>query len=437
MGPVLDPVQTSETAPGAADVVIVGGGIIGLSAALFLARQGVAVVVCEKGRFGAEQSSRNWGWVRRMGRDPRELPLIVEAMRIWDGMAELVGSDVGFRRTGILYLCENESDVERHHDWLARAGAYALDTRIVRGEALAALLPGAARPFPAALYTASDGRAEPQKAAPAIAAAATAAGATLLADCAAYEIETSAGRVSGVITERGRISASSVIVAGGVWSGALCRTLGVRLPQLGVRSSVLRTGPVQGGPEGAAWGPSFAYRRRLDGGYTVADGSRSRHDIVADSFSYLADFVPVMQREWRRVALRFGRPLLRSLSAASLRSRLEAARVLDPEPWTTQLAQAYAALQRAFPVFRDVPVVQQWAGVIDATPDAVPVIAPVVRRPGFFIATGFSGHGFGIGPGAGRLIADLVTGATPVVDPAPFRYERFIDGTRPRPTTGV
>lgn len=352
-------------------------------------------------------------------------------------MEELVGGDVGFRRTGILYLCENQSDIERHRDGLACAGDFALDTRIVSGEELSALLPGAARTFPAALYTASDGRAEPQKAVPAIAAAALCAGAALLNDCAVHEIETSAGRVCGVATERGRIAASSVVVTCGVWSSALCRTLDVRLPQLGVRSSVLRTGPVAGGPEAAAWGPSFAYRKRLDGGYTIAEGSRSRHDVVADSFRFFADFMPLLQREWRHVALRPTRPYADPLGAAPLRVRLQTTRTLDPEPCTTQLEQAYAALRQAFPIFRDGPAVQQWAGAIDATPDAIPVISSVESRPGLFVATGFSGHGLGIGPGAGRLAADLVTASPPLVDPTPFRYARFIDGTRPQPTTGV
>jgi glycine/D-amino acid oxidase-like deaminating enzyme len=76
-------------------------------------------------------------------------------------------------------------------------------------------------------------------------------------------------------------------------------------------------------------------------------------------------------------------------------------------------------------VFRDVKVAQHWGGMIDVTPDAVPIISPVESLPGFFVATGFTGHGFGIGPGAGRLMADLVMGAPPVVDPTAFRFDRF------------
>lgn len=434
MGPTVEPVISVEKPPARADVVIVGGGIIGLSTALFLARRGLSVVVCEKGQFVGEQSSRNWGWVRRMGRDPRELPLIVEAFRIWEGMHELVGDDVGFRRTGILYLCDNDADVAHHETWVRRAGDHAFDTRIVRGQELANLLPGAARSWHAALYTASDARAEPQKAAAAIGRAAVAAGAVLVANCAVRDIETTNGRVSAVVTEHGRIDCPEVVVAGGVWSTQLLRKTGLRLPQLGVRASVLRTGPVSGGPNGAAWCKEFAYRKRLDGGYTIADGSQNRHDIGADSFRYFVDFVPMMRKEWSSFSLGLSRGPNAEAAGATPFERI---RTLDPAPLANRLATTYADLQKAFPIFRGVPVEQSWAGMIDATPDAIPVISRVQSLPGMVMATGFSGHGFGIGPGAGRLAADLVLGDAPIVDTTPFRYERFIDGTRHQPTTGV
>ncbi|MDE1995055.1 MAG: FAD-binding oxidoreductase [Rhizobiaceae bacterium] len=434
MGPPVEPVISVEKPPTTADVAIVGGGIIGLSTALFLARRGLSVVVCEKGQFVGEQSSRNWGWVRRMGRDPRELPLIVEAMRIWSGMNELVGADVGFRRTGILYLCDNDDDVAYHENWVKRAGDLSLDTRIIRGAELAHLLPGAARSWHAALYTASDARAEPQKAAAAIGRAAAAAGAVLIANCAVRSIETSNLRVSGIVTEHGRIDCPAVVIAGGVWSTKLLRGIGVRLPQLGVRASVLRTAPVSGGPDGAAWCKDFAYRKRLDGGYTIADGSQNRHDIGADSFRYFRDFVPMMRQEWGSFSLGLSTG---PISDGPVDRQFERVRTLDPAPLEDRLSATYAAFQKAFPVVKGTAIEQVWAGMIDATPDAIPVISTVKSLQGLVISTGFSGHGFGIGPGAGRLTADLVSGDKPIVDIAAFRYERFIDGTKPRPTTGV
>ena len=145
MGPVVDPVESDEMLPERVAVVIIGGGIIGVSAALFLARRGVSVAVCEKGSIAGEQSSRNWGWVRKMGRDPREIPLIIESLRLWQGMSELVEGETGFRQAGILYACETDEELERRAAWLEHARPYQLDTRLLTQAEVAELLPGATR----------------------------------------------------------------------------------------------------------------------------------------------------------------------------------------------------------------------------------------------------------------------------------------------------
>ncbi|MBV9116879.1 MAG: FAD-binding oxidoreductase, partial [Acetobacteraceae bacterium] len=414
MGPKTDPIEVDATLPQRAAVVVIGGGIIGVSAALSLAQKGVSVVLCEKGDIAGEQSSRNWGWCRKMGRDPRELPLIIESLRLWGRMNEAVGAETGFRVTGIAYLCDTAEEEASRAAWLDHAREYQLDTRMIGAEETARLLPGSARRYRAALYTPSDGRAEPQKAAPAIAAAARRLGATILTRCAARGVESQAGRVAAVVTERGRIACDAVLLASGAWSRLFCGNLGLDLPQLKVRSSVLRTERLDGGPETAASGAGFAFRKRLDGGYTVANLYASAAEIVPDSFRLFADFWPLWRSGQPRVHLRLGRcfgeewrtprrfPLDRP-------TPFEAVRTLDPEPITAVNDRALASLRRSFPVFREARVAQQWAGMIDVTPDAVPVISPVAALPGFFVATGFSGHGFGIGPAAGRLAADLVT----------------------------
>src|SRR6266568_8443852 len=132
MGPEVDPVAVDEAMPQRVDVVIIGGGIIGASAALFLAQKGVAVALCEKGHIAGEQSSRNWGWCRKMGRDPRELPLIIESLRLWQGMNELVEAETGFRQAGIMYLAETRAELGQLESWLEHARQYQLDTRIIR-----------------------------------------------------------------------------------------------------------------------------------------------------------------------------------------------------------------------------------------------------------------------------------------------------------------
>src|SRR5712671_2190721 len=147
MAPRVDPVRSDDVLPGRADVVIIGGGIIGTSTALFLAQKGIRVALCEKGHIAGEQSSRNWGWVRKMMRDPRELPLIIESLRLWQGMNETVGAETGFRQSGILYVCDSDEDVAKREAWLEHAPLYQLDSRLVAGNDLAALLPGATRRY--------------------------------------------------------------------------------------------------------------------------------------------------------------------------------------------------------------------------------------------------------------------------------------------------
>ena len=442
MGPQVDPVACDDRLPAQADVVVVGGGIIGVSAAFFLSRKGVSVVLCEKGQIAAEQSSRNWGWCRKMGRDPREIPLIIESLKLWSGMNEMVGSETGFRTTGIMYLCDTEQEEAQRAAWLEHARPYQLDTRMIGSDEIARLLPGASRQFRAALYTPSDGRAEPQKAAPAIAAAARKLGATVIAGCAVRGIETAGGRVCAVMTEKGRIACSSVLLASGAWSRLFCGNLGLKLPQLKVRSSVLRTEPLDGAPEVAAAGPGFAFRKRQDGGYTVANLHASVAEMVPDSFRLMFDFLPLWRSSETRVRVRIGNRFLEEWRTPRRwdnagASPFEATRMLDPEPITAVNNDALQALRKSFPVFEQARIAQQWAGLIDVTPDAVPVISPVAAIPGFFVATGFSGHGFGIGPAAGRLAADIVTSSPPIVDPAAFRFERFAESPRPRPMMGV
>ncbi|HXV23212.1 MAG TPA: FAD-binding oxidoreductase [Alphaproteobacteria bacterium] len=428
--PPLDPVPAGESLPASADIVVVGGGIIGTFTALTLAERKVSVVLCEKGMIAGEQSGRNWGWCRKQGRDPRELPLIIESMRLWEGLAARVGTDVGFRRSGIFYLARTEAELAVEETWLDAAQPFQLDTRLIGAGELDRLLPGSRGSWAGALFTATDGRAEPQKACPAVARAARQAGAVVVTQCAVRGIETEGGRVAAVVTERGTIRCSSVVLAGGAWSRLFCRSLGLTLPQLTVRASVMRTAPLEGVPEGAAKGPGFSFRKRLDGGYTIAHPARNLHSIVPDSFRFFARFLPRLIEDREKTQLRLNR---RFLEEALRPGRwgldevtpFEEARVLDPEPAVADLDAALRNLKAAWPGFEKAVPVDRWAGMIDLTPDAIPVISTVPDLPGLTVATGFSGHGFGIGPGAGRLVADLVTGAVPVVDPRPFRWSRF------------
>ncbi|WP_136069041.1 NAD(P)/FAD-dependent oxidoreductase [Modicisalibacter radicis] len=442
MGPRVDAVDSSEQWCEQADVVVIGGGIAGTCTALSLAQRGVSVVLCEKGVVAGEQSSRNWGWCRTMGRDEREIPLSIESLRRWRDIDRLVEGETGFCTSGIAYACEDDKQVASHESWLEIARQYGVDTRMLNAEETAKLLPGASRSFKGALYTPSDGRAEPQKAAPAIARAVQRLGGHVYAECAVRGVERMGGRISGVVTERGSIRCSSVVVAGGAWSRLFCGNLGVALPQLTVRSTALRTSPVTEAPLCSAATDGYAFRKRLDGGYTVASGFETMADITPDTFRLFFDFLPALRQEWPALKIRFGsrffeelrRPRRWSLSETT---PFEKTRVLDPLPPRKINARALDALVAEFPAFASARVLQEWAGIIDVTPDAVPVISAVDDQPGLYVATGFSGHGFGFGPGVGELMADLVTGDAPIVDPSPYRLSRYSDGSRPKPMEGL
>jgi glycine/D-amino acid oxidase-like deaminating enzyme len=434
MGPYVDSVTSDEAIPATTSVVVIGGGIIGTFAALTLAGRGIPVVLCEKGYVACEQSSRNWGWCRQAGRDEREMPLIVQSLALWRDMNRLTEADTGFRECGVLYVGENDADETRFAAWAAMARPYDIGTRIVRGAELAALMPRASRTYSCGLYVPTDGCAEPQRAAPAIARAAQRKGAIILAHCAVRGIERAGGRTAAVITERGRIACTAVVLAGGAWSSLFCASLGIRLPQLKVLSSVMRTAPVAGGPEACTYLDAVGYRKRGDGGYTIARGAGYIAPFVPDSLRYLRDFLPTLRKERDSLRLRLNAQSLREFCTRrswplDRPSPFESARVLDPAPSLALNGQALAAMVQLYPQFRDVAVVQQWGGYIDVTPDVVPYISPVGTLPGLTVAAGFSGHGFGIGPAAGRLAAELAIGDTPSVDTAPFRASRFSDGS--------
>lgn len=442
MAPRMDPVQSSETMPDRTSVVIIGGGIAGVSTAFFLAQKGIPVVLCEKGQIGAEQSGRNWGWTRVMGRDAREIPLGLESLRWWRQMNQLTGAETGFKQCGIAYLCDTQAELDEYEAWLEEARQFQLDSRVLAPDEIESVLPGAGRPFKGALYTPSDGRAEPQKAAPAIARAAQALGAVVLTNTAVRGVETKGGRVGGVITERGRIDCDSVVLAGGAWSRLFAGNMqtpggrGIDLPQLKVLGTCFRTQPLDGPPEVTGGGADFAFRKRLDGGYTIARRNASVSEITPDSFRLFREFLPSLKTSWRELRLRVGGQFLTEWRTPRRwgmdeETPFERVRVLDPEPHGSILKEARDNLVRAFPAFAKMQEAERWGGLIDVTPDAVPVISPIDALPGFHMATGFSGHGFGIGPGAGKLMADIVAGDPTAVDAAPYAFNRFQQKARP------
>jgi len=419
-----------QTPPKTADVVIIGAGIVGTTAALFLAKRGLSVVICEKGEVACEQSSRNWGWVRKMGRDAAEIPLSLASAELWAQMNALTGAETGFRETGIYYLCRKQDEIEKYEQWLHHARQHGIDSVIVGQPALNNRLPTLQGHWKGALFTGSDGRAEPSLATRAIASAFRRCGGRIIENCAVRSIETAAGTVHSVITEHGEIRCASAAIAAGAWTRLLCGNIGISFPQLKVIGSVMRTKPLDGPPDCAVAGQDFAFRKRLDGGYTIAQKNANLAPIVPDSFRLFFQFLPAFRSEGNEIRLRLGGQFVEELKMPKTWrpdevSPFERNRILHPKPSERILRQGLIKLTRAFPEFAKAEPAESWGCAIDVTPDAVPVIDAVRQVPGLVIASGFSGHGFGIGPGAAHLVADIISAKTPIVPAKPFRLDRF------------
>jgi glycine/D-amino acid oxidase-like deaminating enzyme len=445
-GPALDPVENSPVPPQDVDVVIIGGGIVGVCAALELIDRGKSVAICEKGEFGAEQSCWNWGWVRLTHRDPREMPLMLESVRLWKGLNARIGQETGYRQCGVTYMVATDQAFAKEQAACEDLNSYQIPARMLNKTEAMDAFSGLSGEIVGGLHNPLDGRAEPQMAAPAIARAVQLQGGFVLQNCAVRTVETSDGTVSSVITEIGRINCKSVLVAGGVWSRLFLGNLGIHLPQLRTKNSVLRTEPLQDGPEENVKTGDFAIRKRLDGGYTIASAEPSRYELTPDSFRLLWAFLPTLKNEWKNVSLGFGTGFFSALRTPKRWTGrditpFEKTRILDPDPDRPAMKTLLDIVKSGYKPFQKAKVAQKWAGYIDVLPDVIPVISATegVENgvPGLFVASGFSGHGFGLGTGAGLLAADLITQRTPCVDPTPFRLHRFTDGSKIEPMKDI
>jgi glycine/D-amino acid oxidase-like deaminating enzyme len=419
MSAPLLPIETTPTLPDSADVVVIGGGIVGACTAYYLARRGVKVALLEKGRIGAEQSSRNWGWCRQQNRDARELPMATASLDLWDAMAEEIGESVGFRRCGLLYLSNDEAELAGWARWRDFARTKGVVTHMLTAEEASARGAATGQSWKGGVFSPTDGTADPERAAPVIARGVMRFGGTVHQFCAARGIEREAGRVCGVVTEAGTIRTNVAVLAGGAWSSAFCHQLGLRFPQASVRSSILAVAPGAEGPD-ALHTSRISLTRRYDGGYTLAVSGNARVDPTPQQIRFARQFLPMFAKRFSVIrpggvqAWRAGHET-RAIWALDRPTPMERMRILDPVPDPAMIRATLARARALLPSLAGVPVTAEWAGYIDSTPDGVPAIGET-KVPGLILAAGFSGHGFGIGPGAGHMIADLVTGATPIVE---------------------
>ena len=433
---IKTPVVFQDNLPEAVDVVIVGGGVIGVFTALYLARLGKSVFLCEKGRIAGEQSSRNWGWIRQHGRDEAELPIMMKSLGLWHEVDAETNGECGIETTGVSYLAATEKEMASNEKWLDIARRHGLHSELLTGKRVSESFSGKSNDrWVGGVTTPGDAKGEPWQAVPAVAKLVRQAGGKIRENCAVRTFDVAGGTVTGVITEAGTIRCEQVVLAAGAWSSLLARFHGLSLPQLSVRATVAQTEPLPAFTTTNSKDEGLAIRRRDDGGYSLAltDGI----DLYMGPDAFRHAFT------WRAAALEYLTDIRPSLAAPSGfpdswstprkptdPSIFERTRVLEPAPNRGYVRKMQKRFTDRFPGVGAPVIKDSWAGMIDAMPDNVPVVDRAPGLPGLVIATGMSGHGFGIGPGFATVIARMVCGHEPEYDLSRFRLSRFHDGSK-------
>jgi sarcosine oxidase subunit beta len=361
--------QQAEGLPAEAEVVIIGAGVVGCSTAYRLALAGIRTVVLDRQgpAEGAAASATSAGGVRQQGRDPRELPLAMAAIRLWATLERELEADVHYRRGGNLRLIEAEADLPAIEQQVAAERAGGLDVELVSGERLRSLAPALAPQVIAAVSCPSDGQADPVLTTRAFAAAARRAGATLVANCPARGLLRRGGAVSGVETASGTISAGCVLLAAGVWSAELAATIGLDLPLQPLALQMLLSEPAPPVLEqvlGGTGSRRLSLKQRRDGAFLIGGGWPGDGDIAAATCT------------------------------------------VRPESVAASWAEAVAVL----PAVAQSRLARSWCGLEAASFDGVPLVGAVPEASGLYLAAGFSGHGFALAPATGQQLAALLQG---------------------------
>lgn len=419
----------------AVDVAIVGGGVVGCATAWNLAKAGVRVAVFERATVASEQSSRAWGFIRQQGRHEAEIPLAIEAKREWASLTQHYGqAATGYTRGGILVPAETPDDEERVTRGHELARQFGMSTRIVDRAGIAELVPQLAGNWRSGLFTEDDAHGDPHTSTRTIAQAAKEAGARIFENEPVLDIETSGGRISGIATLSGRCAAGAVLIAGGIGSRALALKLGINLPIQVVTSSVGATTPASPFTQIAVWAPRVAYRPKADGSFTLGNGYRglgADYNITPASFSNLRYFLPAYRQNWRLLRLTIGGDFV-SQARAMISAAAAAKPLPEPRPNASKVQRNFAAFKQLFPHLDGLGLERMWAGRIDLTPDVIPIIDQPDRNRSLFVAAGFSGHGFALGPSVGKQLAEWIAGGRPSLDLGKFRLSRFEEGEAKR-----
>lgn len=410
------------------DLVVVGAGIVGACAAAEAAARGHRVLLVDKaGRPAAEASSRAQGVLRLQGRDAAEIPLAQDALRRWHEVED--PERIELRFGGNLYFCTDRAELaelRRLVDDAARGGHGAV--KLLTPDQAREHVPAASGPFIAAMWSAGDGHCHPELATRHFLDLAQRRGAVIRYGETARGIDVSGGRTRGIrLSTSGYVSCGAVAVAAGVWTPHLLAENDVRVPVMPVELSEREIGPLPPllGPAVRANG--FGGKQRPGGTIVLSNGLNAvvRHRLSLYDTRFVALWMRRLMAHRRSVRIGLGIPeiarQLRTRSTCSV-SHLDA-RPGGPVPDVRRLDSAVAAMAEVFPTVAGAPTVRSWAGVVDMSPDGLPIVD--LAFGGAAYATGLSGHGFTLGPTLGPVLVDLATDVRTKLPVEPFRLSRF------------
>jgi sarcosine oxidase, subunit beta len=424
-----------------ADVVVVGGGISGYACAASAAGRGATVVLVEKeSRPAGEGSGRAQGSLRLQGRHAAEFPIARESIELWRAIGD--EADCELRFGGNVYLCDDPAELPTLRtlvDDAHRAGL--TEVSLLDRAGAQELLPQAAGPFAAAMWSPYDGQCDPAKSTRAFAARATARGVTTLEDTLALRIVEHGGRVSGVETSRGFVEAGAVVVTGGVWTPNLVATVGIDVPIMPVAHGQAETVPTGVRVEPTVRAFAFGFRQRPDGRLVLSGGINSRVEYrVSLGATRNARLWASRYRVNRgNVRLRFDPAL--TMRQLRDRSRLSTGHIPvatePPAPRRADVDAALASLKRVMPAFAGLRIGRYWSGMLDISPDGLPIIDHEAGPVGLVFVTGLSGHGLALGPVIGEIAAELALDGATTRPIRPFRLARFREERVELPTTMI
>ena len=353
----IDAPQTTET-----DIAVIGGGIVGLATAYFLASMGRTVAVLERRTFGWEASGRSAAGVRQQGRDPREIPLSMLAVRLWATLDRELQGETGYRRDGNVFVALSREGMAQLEEKAEREQALGLEVELLTAKQLRSRVPAVSERCVGGKYCPTDGVAEPALMMPSLARAVGRAGGELYPGTEALDFVVRDRRVVSILTERVEFRPNVTVLAAGPWTVLLTTRLGVPVPITPIRSQLVQTEAISPVCKEFLISRELGVYCRPAPGGTMLIGGECMRD--------------------------------------------------EPDP----RAAGETARQRissCIPALEGVPIRRTWSGLLDMTPDESPMIGPLPGLRDCFIAAGFSGHGFCLGPGVGRLVAGWIADGKP------------------------